>query len=62
MWQGEEGIGDWPKSRGIGEVYKRQEQANVRLLELEPIGGTAGRDTYERLLLHNTNVIDQALR
>jgi ABC-type Zn uptake system ZnuABC Zn-binding protein ZnuA len=38
------------------------EQAHVRLLELDPIGGTAGRDTYERLLLHNTNVIDQALR
>jgi ABC-type Zn uptake system ZnuABC Zn-binding protein ZnuA len=38
------------------------EQAHVRLFELDPIGGTSGRDTYEKLIEYNTDVIDRALR
>jgi zinc transport system substrate-binding protein len=38
------------------------EQAHLPLFELDPIGGLAGTDSYERLLLHDTDVLEQALR
>lgn len=37
------------------------QQANRRLFQLDPVGGTAGVDTYERLLEHNTNALARAL-
>ncbi len=38
------------------------EQARVPLFELDPVGGTAGRDTYERLMGYNTDTLERALR
>ena len=36
-------------------------QAEVELHSLDPVGGTDGVETYERLLLHNVEVLDAAL-
>jgi ABC-type Zn uptake system ZnuABC Zn-binding protein ZnuA len=38
------------------------EQSHVPLYEVDPVGGTPGRDTYERLLLSNTDAFERALR
>jgi ABC-type Zn uptake system ZnuABC Zn-binding protein ZnuA len=38
------------------------DQSHVPLFEVDPVGGTPGADTYERLLTHNTDVFEQALR
>jgi ABC-type Zn uptake system ZnuABC Zn-binding protein ZnuA len=38
------------------------DQAHVKLFELDPVGGTTGVDSYEKLLQHNTDVLEQALR
>ncbi|MBL8680649.1 MAG: zinc ABC transporter substrate-binding protein [Myxococcales bacterium] len=38
------------------------EQSRVPLFEVDPVGGTPGRDTYERLLVSNTEVFERALR
>lgn len=37
------------------------QQSGVTLHQLDPVGGTSGVDTYERLLLHDADVIDRAL-
>ena len=37
-------------------------QAGIPLAELDPVGGGAGRDSYERLLRHDTGVLERALR
>jgi zinc transport system substrate-binding protein len=36
-------------------------QAGLALFELDPVGGTAGRETYAALLRHNVGVLDRAL-
>lgn len=38
------------------------DQSHVPLFEVDPVGGTPGRDTYERLLLSNTDTFERALR
>jgi len=38
------------------------EQAGISLHQLDPVGGTSGADTYERLLESNVRVLDRALR
>ncbi len=38
------------------------DQAKVKLFEIDPVGGTAGVDTYEKLLGHDTDVLEQALK
>ena len=38
------------------------DQGHVPLFELDPVGGTAGVETYERLLTRNTDVLERALR
>ncbi len=38
------------------------EQAGISLYQLDPVGGTRGADTYERLLESNVRVLDRALR
>lgn len=38
------------------------DQAHVPLFELDPVGGTAGVESYEALLRHNADVLDRALR
>ncbi|HRI63159.1 MAG TPA: metal ABC transporter substrate-binding protein [Polyangium sp.] len=38
------------------------DQAKLPLFELDPIGGGAGAETYEKLLEKNTTVLDKALR
>jgi zinc transport system substrate-binding protein len=38
------------------------DQSKVPLFELDPIGGTEGADTYEKLLTRNAEVLDKALR
>ncbi len=37
------------------------EQSHVPLYEVDPVGGTPGRDTYERLLQSNTDAFERAL-
>ncbi len=37
------------------------DQAKLPLFELDPIGGSAGVETYEKLLQKNTDVLDKAL-
>ncbi len=37
------------------------QQAGVTLHQLDPVGGTEGVDSYERLLLRNVEVLDRAL-
>lgn len=36
------------------------EATGAKIVELDPIGGVAGRETYEELLLYNTNILMQA--
>lgn len=38
------------------------DQSHVPLHEVDPVGGTPGRDTYERLLVSNTDTFERALR
>lgn len=38
------------------------DQAKLPLFELDPVGGSAGVDTYEKLLTHNADVLDKALK
>jgi zinc transport system substrate-binding protein len=38
------------------------EQSRVPLFEVDPVGGTPGRDSYERLMLANTDAFERALR
>ncbi|MDI1445005.1 metal ABC transporter substrate-binding protein [Polyangium sp. 6x1] len=38
------------------------DQAKLPLFELDPIGGSAGAETYEKLLLKNADVLDKALK
>jgi hypothetical protein len=38
------------------------QEADVPLFELDPIGGTPGRDSYEALLRYNADVLEKALR
>jgi zinc transport system substrate-binding protein len=38
------------------------ESTGVNLFELDPIGGTAGRMTYEEIILHNSDIIKKALK
>jgi ABC-type Zn uptake system ZnuABC Zn-binding protein ZnuA len=37
-------------------------QAGLPLHQLDPVGGTEGVDSYEKLLRHDASVLDQALR
>jgi zinc transport system substrate-binding protein len=47
-------------SRRAAEVIAQE--ADVPLFELDPIGGTPGRDSYEALLRYNADVLEKALR
>ena len=38
------------------------DQAHTPLFELDPVGGTEGVETYEKLLAHNTDILEQALK
>jgi len=38
------------------------DQAKLPLFELDPVGGSAGVDSYEKLLSHNADVLDKALK
>jgi zinc transport system substrate-binding protein len=38
------------------------DQSGVPLFEVDPVGGTPGRDTYERLMRANTDAFERALR
>ncbi len=38
------------------------EQSHVPLFEVDPVGGTPHRDSYERLMLANTDTFERALR
>lgn len=38
------------------------DQAKIPLFELDPVGGSAGVDSYEKLLMHNADVLDKALK
>ncbi|HJL44779.1 MAG TPA: zinc ABC transporter substrate-binding protein, partial [Polyangiaceae bacterium LLY-WYZ-15_(1-7)] len=38
------------------------EQAHTPLFELDPMGGTEGRESYEALLRHDVSVLNDALR
>lgn len=38
------------------------DEAKLPLFELDPVGGGAGVESYEKLLRHNTDVLDRALR
>jgi ABC-type Zn uptake system ZnuABC Zn-binding protein ZnuA len=46
--------------RGPGEMIAKE--AGIPLGELDPIGGVAGRDTYEALLSWNTDQLEKVLR
>jgi zinc transport system substrate-binding protein len=46
--------------RGPGETIARE--AGIPLGELDPVGGVVGRDSYEALLLWNTDQLDKALK
>lgn len=46
--------------RGPGEMIARE--AGIPLGELDPVGGVAGRDSYEALLRWNTDQLDKVLR
>jgi hypothetical protein len=37
-------------------------ESGARLLEVDPIGGTPGLESYEALLRHDTGVFEEALR
>jgi zinc transport system substrate-binding protein len=47
-------------ARGPGEMIAKE--AGIPLGELDPIGGVAGRETYEALLTWNTDQLDKVLR
>jgi zinc transport system substrate-binding protein len=47
-------------ARGPGEMIAKE--AGIPLGELDPVGGVAGRDTYEALLLWNTDQLEKVLR
>lgn len=36
--------------------------ANVKLYQLDPIGGSAGRESYQEMMLYNVNTLIEALR
>jgi zinc transport system substrate-binding protein len=38
------------------------EATGAKIVELDPIGGVAGRETYDELLLYNTTILLQALQ
>jgi ABC-type Zn uptake system ZnuABC Zn-binding protein ZnuA len=38
------------------------DQAKLPLFELDPVGGSAGVESYEKLLTHNADVLDKALK
>jgi zinc transport system substrate-binding protein len=38
------------------------EAANIRVFELDPIGGVQGRQTYEQMLMYNAEILVRALR
>jgi zinc transport system substrate-binding protein len=38
------------------------ENSDVKIVEIDPIGGVDGRKTYEELLRYNTRVLEEALR
>jgi zinc transport system substrate-binding protein len=46
--------------RGPGEMIAKQ--AGIPLGELDPVGGIAGRDSYEALLRWNTDQLERVLR
>ena len=46
--------------RAPGELIAKE--AGIPLGELDPVGGVAGRDTYEALLLWNTDQLEKVLR
>ena len=46
--------------RGPGEMIARE--AGIPLGELDPVGGVAGRDTYETLLTWNTDQLEKVLK
>jgi len=46
--------------RGPGETIARD--AKVPLGELDPVGGSQGRDTYEALMLWNADQLDKVLK
>lgn len=46
--------------RGPGEMIAKE--AGIPLGELDPVGGTAGRESYEALLLWNTDQLEKVLR
>jgi zinc transport system substrate-binding protein len=46
--------------RGPGETIARE--AGIQLGELDPVGGVAGRDSYEALLRWNTDQLDKVLK
>jgi ABC-type Zn uptake system ZnuABC Zn-binding protein ZnuA len=45
-----------------GPAKVTAEQAKIPLFELDPVGGTAGLETYEALMRHNAGVLDVALK
>jgi zinc transport system substrate-binding protein len=46
--------------RGPGEMIAKE--AGIPLGELDPVGGTTGRESYEALLLWNTDQLEKVLR
>ncbi len=46
--------------KGPGEMIAKE--AGIPLGELDPVGGVAGRDTYESLLLWNTDQLEKVLK
>ena len=38
------------------------EASGIRVYQLDPIGGVEGTETYEQLLLYNTEVLKEALK
>lgn len=45
-----------------GPAQAIAKEAGVPLHELDPVGGTEGVESYEKLLTHNTDVLETALR
>jgi ABC-type Zn uptake system ZnuABC Zn-binding protein ZnuA len=46
--------------KGPGQTIARE--AGIQLGELDPVGGVAGRDSYESLLIWNTDQLEKALK
>ncbi len=38
------------------------DQSRIPLFEVDPVGGSAGVDTYERLITHDADIFERALR